>query len=132
LPDKSSGLAETYLIRQNTLLSEYLSALDRQSEAIAREDTEAAYLYAMREAGLTRRIQAIQRCLDRLPDPHSEASAQRRRLLSSIFPKVEEIRTAMRASSDLLRRRLEAQRHPGLGPRSIYDVQSPTMIDISY
>lgn len=132
MPDRSSGLAETYLIRQNSLLSEYLLSLDRQSAAVAREDAEAAYLYSMRGADLTKRIRAIQRCLDRLPDPKSEASTRRRQLLDTIFPRIEELRTAMRASSEMLRRRVKAQRHPGLGPRSIYDVQPPTMIDISY
>ena len=126
---------------QREKFSHYLKLLDRQEKAIRSGDVDAIVRQAGMETALLREIEAVQKVLTPLeavyvrcyPDEEEQIPPLRGAVLdlrTSVLHHNRRNRELLRERLDLVRAEFESLRVPG-GPRSPFDADGPSLIDIS-
>lgn len=126
---------------QREKFSRYLKLLDRQEKAIRTGDVDAIVQQAELETILLREIEAVQKVLTPLeavyvrsyPRDEEQIPPLRRAVLelrSAVLQHNRRNRELLREKLDLVRTEIELLRVPG-APRSPYDSDGPSLIDIS-
>ena len=126
---------------QREKFSRYLKLLDRQEKAIRTGDVDAIVRQAELETTLLREIEAVQKVLTPLeavyvrsyPRDEEQIPPLRRAVLelrSAVLQHNRRNRELLREKLDLVRTEIELLRVPG-APRSPYDSDGPSLIDIS-